>query len=158
MKIKLGINETPFSGYINIDPLPKETPSECEIVVGDPRVSVGVAENNEAIEILAPNMLNYIHHTEVANFITSWVGKLRHGGKIILGGVDGYEIAKKYARKEINTMEYNTLAYGPAKSAWAYYLGTVSLNDITELLEHLGLKILKREVVGLQFIVVGVRE
>ena len=158
MKLKLGINEVPFSGYINIDPAPKETPSECEVVVGDPRISIGVAENNECIEILAPNMLNYLHRTELVNFVSSWTGKLRHGGKIILGGVDGYEIAKKYSRKEINTEEYNTLLYGPAKCAWGYYLGAVSLNDITELLESLGLKIIKREIVGLQFIVIGVRE
>lgn len=158
MKIKLSINDVPFSGYVNIDPFPKPSPADCDQVIGDPRVSIGVAEDNECIEILAPNIVNYIHHTELMNFITEWAKKLRHGGKFILGGVDGFDVAKRYARQEITTQEYNAMLYGPQKTAWGYFLGNMPLHEITNIFEGIGLRIEKREVNNGHFIVVGVRQ
>lgn len=157
MKVKLSVNDVPYSGYINIDPFPKESPANCQVLIGDPRVSVGVAEDNECIEILAPTILNYLHHTEVGPFLQTWIKKLRHGGKLVIGGVDGFEVAKKYARQEINTIEYNSLLYGPQKTAWGYFLGSMALHEVTQILQELGLHIEKREVVQGRFIVVGVR-
>jgi hypothetical protein len=158
MKIKLSINEVPYSGHINIDPCPKMTEdNQCEVVVGDPRLSVGVAENNECIEILAPNMLNYLHHTELRPFIEAWAKKIRKGGKFVLGGVDGYDIAKRYARQEITTDQYNQLIYGPEKTAWGYYLGNSTVAEITSILESIGFRVLSRNSESGSFIVTGVR-
>lgn len=158
MKIKLGINSVPFCGYVNIDPCPRvQQDCQCNVVVGDPRLSVGVAENNEAIEILAPNITNYLHNTELRPFIESWARKVRKGGKFIIGGVDGYDIAKRYARQEITTEQYNKLTFGPEKTAWGYYLGTTTILDVTQILESLGFKVLQRTVEDGSFIVMGVR-
>lgn len=158
MKLKLAINDVPFSGYVNIDPCPKQSPAQCDILIGDPRISVGAAEDNECIEILAPNMMNYLHHTEIVPFLQSWIKKLRHSGRFIIGGIDGFEVAKKYARGEINTIDFNTCLYGPQKTAWGYYLGTITLHELTAILEQLGLKIEKREVTNGRFMIVGVRQ
>lgn len=156
MKIKLGVGEIPYAGYLNIDPCPLQTQADCEVVIGDPRM-LYMVEQSECTEILAPNILDYIHVSQLVPFITLLVSKLRHGGKIILGGTDLHTICRSYMIGELKPEELINILYGEEFGAWKNKVGCYPLGEISNILKELDIQIIRKQLENQYMFVEGVR-
>ena len=116
-----------------------------------------LVEDNECLEILAPTIINYLPFNQLQQIITGWVSKLRHGGKIVLGGTDLYEISKRVTRGEIDTDLANVLIYGQQTGVWDVKRSQLNLKDVSDLLSHLGLKIITKKLDGIDMVVEAIR-
>lgn len=148
MKIFIAIGNTHMSGYLNIDPLGGENKTSTDF-----RNLDAVCDTAECTEICAPEILDYIHISEVMDVIKNWVSKLRHGGTIIIGGFDGYEIASGLVSGQLNTIEFNNIMYGTRPIHPIVKCGMFTRHDIESILRELGLKIIHKRVESRKFIV-----
>jgi len=147
VKAFITISEPAIEGYTYISPLLGHYLNDISNLV----------ENNECTEILAPSIINYLPFNQLQQTISNWVSKLRHGGKIIIGGYDMYEIAKRIVRGEIETDLANVLLYGQQINVWDVQRSQITLTDLVDLMTHLGLKVIKKKLDGVEMIVEAVR-
>ena len=147
MKVLITIDEPNIEGYLKISPMLGHYLNDISNLVDD----------NECLEILAPTIINYLPFNQLQQIITGWVGKLRHGGKIVIGGIDLYEVSKRVVRGEIETDLANALLYGTQNGVWDVRRSQLNLKDISDLLSHLGLKIITKKLDGIDMIVEAVR-
>lgn len=147
MKVLITINEDNIEGYLKISPMLGHYLNDISNLV----------EDNECLEILAPTIINYLPFNQLQQIITGWVSKLRHGGKIVLGGTDLYEISKRVTRGEIDTDLANVLIYGQQTGVWDVKRSQLNLKDVSDLLSHLGLKIITKKLDGIDMVVEAIR-
>lgn len=106
-------------------------------------------------DIYAPDVLDYIHNEELVPYITHIVSKLRHGGKIVFGGTDLFELMKFGFRTEYSLSEINKKLFGELGNKEKS--GCHNLAAITVLLQNLGLKIMKKRLEKDRFVIEAVR-
>lgn len=111
----------------------------------------------ECEEIYAPAILDHIHHTELVQTLEEWVSKLRHGGKITVGGTDLYEMARQITVGSFPMNEANNKLYGQ-DLAWHSRKGCYSAMILRELLTQMGLKIDRVALNDYEFVVEAHRE
>ncbi len=153
MKLSIGVNLIPINGYTTIDP----TGGEGKTAI-DFRNLDSVCDTSECTEINAPDILNFIHGSDLMNTLQNWVMKLRHGGKIIIGGSDLFECCKSVVLGQISVSDANLVFYNKRDSAWSTHFGMYECNEIVGLLSELGLKIDKKRINGNCFVVEAHRE
>lgn len=139
MKLNIDIRGFILSGYTTVSPaggLGKPI---------DHRNLDAVCEANECEEIYAPHVLNHIHVGELDQVITHYISKLRHGGKLIIGGADIRDLAKKIIKDEITVEESNRLLYGPTHFNWVNHCSMYAMHDIVALLRSKGLKVVSQK-------------
>lgn len=159
MKVKLSVGEVPYSGYLNIDPYPiLEQGKEHNIIPGDIKNIDNHVENAQATEILADKVLNYVNHSEMVPVLQHYVSKLRHNGKLIVGGTDATEAAKSYLSGRLDTVAFNDLVFGSSQNAWGQKSGLMTLIELAQILEDLGLNITKKRIDETSMFVKGVRQ
>lgn len=141
MKITLGLNIS-YNGYENL---------------GFVKTLDPFAGNSECTEILAPDILNYIESDKVEEFIIHLTSKLRHGGKIILGGNDIISLAQFILSQphNMNILSLNKLVYGD--SLERPIACQLHVNFVSDVLQKCGLKIDKMSLDGYKFIVEATR-
>lgn len=154
MKLHIDINTNPLNGYTTIDPIGGDTTKICL----DYRNLDSVVQTNECTEIYAPSILNYIHNAELDSIIKHYVSKLRHGGKLIIGGSDIRDIAKKIIKEEISLEDANKLLYGIAPFVWITKRGAYTMYDISSMLKTMGLKIITQKCDETKFIIEAQRD
>ncbi len=115
---------------------------------------ITIAEDSECSEIYAPGILDYIHHSKLEFALRMIVAKLRHGGKLTIGGTDIMEAAKENFRIECNIIEANRVAFGQEDDPKT---GQYSLLFISSLLSQYGLKIITKKLHQHTFLVEAVR-
>jgi hypothetical protein len=134
LKLQITIDEKPMSGYNYITPINGQDLSNLDNNVLD----------NECTEIFAPRILDYIPLEKTQTIIERWVKKMRHGGKIVLGGTDIYEVAKLIMTGTIDSKQTNIIIFGNQSGVWGVKRAAISLNDVCDLLIQLGLKNYKK--------------
>ena len=81
MKVNITFDEdNNLNGYLNISPN-----------------QLSSVDDGEADEVRAIDVLPYFPEEESANLLMSWIKKLRHGGHLIIGALDIYEVAPEIA-------------------------------------------------------------
>lgn len=148
MKIQITIDDKPMSGYLYISPKNGQNLYNLDNILSD----------NECLEIWADKILDYIPLDKIQIFVTQLLKKLRHGGKIILGGTDIYEVSKQLMNGKINTQDCNIIMYGSQKSTWDIKRSSLTLVDLSDLLVQLGLRITKKRIAGIEMIVEAIRD
>lgn len=148
MKLHISINKAPLNGYTNISPMGGEEKFIC-----NPKNLEGLVEDAQCTEIIAEDILDYIASNDILNFLTYYVKKLRHKGKLIIGGTDLYSLCKAVVTKNLNVLLTNHLLHGEQTHPWDFKYGQISLDDLVDLLKSLGLKILKKRVNGYKMVV-----
>lgn len=108
-------------------------------------------ESASCKEILALDVVDYISAKHIFKVLENWVSKLRHGGKITIGGTDYIELMRAIEMGEINTAEINIIMYGNQESTWQFKIGMYTLPDIVDSLRQLGLKIIKQRLSQFRF-------
>jgi|TARA_Y100000593_G_C4229372_1_gene296154 hypothetical protein len=143
-----------ITGYVNIDPLAKNEPDKIAADFGN---LDNLIHDSEATEILATEVVQYIPFTSVPKVLENWAKKLRINGKISVGGYDATEACKSYANKTCSLEDLNILLYGDPSTPIANS-SAISMPFIKNILENLGLKILKQRKNGHHILVEAVRE
>jgi len=144
MKLYLSILPEELNGYINI----------CPHTGGD--LFHLECEDNSCTEIIA-EILDYVPRHQLVPVIEHYVSKLRHGGSIILGGVDAIESMEIFLIT-LDLDRLNSSLFGNQNHAWAFKLGCTTVTEIVEILKNLDLSIVKRRLNEGKFIVEAIRE
>jgi len=131
----------PLSGYLNVDP---HTLDVEGIFTGDVTNLDGYVDDSEATEILALDVIDFLPLDMAGKAMHNWVQKLRHGGKIVVGGTDISLVAMMFNKKVLGLTEFNKIVHGEQKSGWDFKASHLSIKELVELLEGLGLKVLKK--------------
>jgi hypothetical protein len=148
MKLYLTINSQPLNGYTTIDPF-----GGIGKIALDHKNLDSVCETNECTEIYGPNILDYIHISSFNAVIDHYISKLRHGGRLILGGTDIRDISKKIIKDDITLADVNFLLYGPAPFNWLAKCGAHTMHDVTTILKEKNLEIISQKCDELKFII-----
>ena len=154
MKVNIICGGHAITGYVNIDPLAKNEPDKIAADFGN---LDNLIHDSEATERLATEVVHYIPFTSVPKVLENWAKKLRINGKISVGGYDVTEACKSYANKTCSLEDLNILLYGDSSTPIANS-SAISMPFIKDILENLGLKILKQIKNGHHILVEAVRE
>lgn len=141
MKLNICVNGQYKEGYKNIEPR-----SNIDDVV----------ETAECEEIFASDIMDYIPSEIVYDTLKNYVSKLRHGGRIILGGTDLVLLSKEIVTHRLNLVEANKILHGA--NGEVKKNGQISLSDLDDILKSFNLKVMKRRIDGIKFYIEGVRE
>lgn len=153
MKLFITVGAQALSGYTTIDPAGGEGKTSCDF-----RSLDSVCGQAEATEICAPEMMDYIHSNDIMNVLKNWVSKLRHGGRIIVGGTDLYEVSKGVVSGQLDTVSGNKTLYGNAQLFPFVKIGMYTRHDIESVLLELGLKIIHKRVNNRCYVVEAARD
>jgi SAM-dependent methyltransferase len=149
MKIKLVVHDLPDKEYITIDPAPMDGPA----FTGDVLTLEGVCDKADCTVLLADEFLDYIPAPALEKAIQSWCELLRHGGRIILGGTNLNDLARKWLSRSIDVGALNQAIYGnPVRKA-----GLHSLEQVEKVLVGNGIKITRKTILDGRFVIEGVR-
>lgn len=153
MKVNLilGKKDLVRSGHLNLDAslqAPPDDPADIRrpCSVNDwPGVSP-----NEAEEIVATEVLDFLPPHHVGEVFGYWVSRLALGGKLVVACADCLEAAHLVSLQDNPVEACNRLLYAGRQSAH-------SVESLAELFEQAGLKVTWKMVNGTRAIVEGVR-
>ena len=156
MKVHISVGkELVKPGNLNIDPI---TGGNVEgSVKADIRNLDELVLDSERTELIAENVLGYLEANEADQTLLHWVKKLRHGGKIVIGGIDAHQVSKMFYYKEINIVEFNLLTHGMFSGPWDVLMSHTTIEDLQKKLESCGVKILKKRTDGFNLVIEGER-
>ena len=145
--------EEPRSGYLNVSPFATEETDELKI--GDPTFKLSAwVDDAEATEIVANDVIDYLPADIVMDVLSHWVAKLRHGGTLIIGGTDLYEVCKGFTTYAIDVHQANAHLHGHAADNPQFVKKiTLTALGLSNFLATMGLTIIKKRVTGYHFIV-----
>jgi hypothetical protein len=152
MKLHLFVYGKAITGYTNVCPAGGDN-----TLVSRLDDLEGIVEAAECTEILADDITDFIPANKTFETLKYYVSKLRHNGKIIIGGTDLNSVAKNIITKRLNPVEANHLLYGTQGSTWEFKSGMINLADLTEILRGLGISIVHKRVNGNKMVVEGFR-
>lgn len=109
-----------------------------------------LVQDAEATEIIADDIIEYIPAEQAITVISYWMRKLRHGGKLILTGIDAYLVAKAFAEHMINVDEFNGLIHGNPTNKC---INLTTFGLVHFLTENFKAKILTKRIDGYSFVI-----
>jgi len=139
MKVYLTVKGDNITGYHNID-----ASSGGDIVK-----MIGV-EDAEATEIIASDVINFVALSSLDELLSGWVKKMRHGCKIVLGGVEIDEVCKAFVSKAIDVDKFNEMVYEGR-------ISQISFTDLEKTLIKHGLKITRKRADNFNMIIEAIR-
>lgn len=131
-----------------------ETAPDNSWVTVDNRDNIdGLCDDNECTMIFGQSILDSIPFEKHAEFINHLYSKLRHGGRLILGGTDIVSLSLNIFNKTINVNDANKMIYGEGHSKKC---GLTTLEEVRNIMS----KILTVEKIniGISFCIEGKRE
>jgi hypothetical protein len=128
--------------FLTINPYCNEETDAVKM--GNPRNLDKWVDNGEAAEILAYDVIDFLEPTQVFDTINHWVGKLAHGGKIVIGGTDIYNVCLDFSRFKINIVQANKALHGSFEKPFLFRRVNYTLDGLVNQLRDCGLKILKK--------------
>lgn len=147
MRINLLLNgETPRSGFLNLDPL--ASPGDELKTRGDLSNLDEFVDDSEAEEIIATDVIDFLPPQTVDGVIDHWIRKLRHGGSIVVGGVDIREVARGLMNQSITPEYANLLLYGVQSAPHEYRKSTMTMQRLLGVFQAKGLKVMHKRIVS----------
>ena len=149
MKVRITVGEQEkLNGYTNVDPITKFDGLSIEIRNLDDLVS-----DAECTEIISEGVIDYLNKDDLVLSITNWVKKMRHGGKIVVTSIDALEVAKAFAKQKIDIDTFNKAIDGNFSQGWDVFLNHTTIEELSSVLEKLGLFVTKKRINGIKLIV-----
>lgn len=152
MKLQLSVNKAPLNGYLNLDPKPVN-PEEQPAFTGNLLDLTAIVETSECTEILADDILDFITAENTFPTLEYWSKLLRHGGSLIVGGTDLYEVSKAVTNQTLNIREANEILHGTGID----HINQMTIIDLCEILKSLGMKIVSKRINGFKMVVIAQR-
>lgn len=145
-KLNLLWDGHPLSGHLNIDPFGY---SDDRKVVGNVKNLDNLVENSEVSDIIiAEDVVDFLYLNEVEPALHHWVSKMAVGCRIIIGGVDLYDVSKAFARYEIDLQTTNIILHGHQNKPWKERHVNYSLIGMCQFFQDCGLKVLSKKAYG----------
>lgn len=145
MKVNLLLSgDGPRSGFLNIDPF--APPDDALKTRGDICNLDEYVDDAECDELIALDVLDFLPSPELDNVLDNWIRKIRHGGTIVIGGVDIREVANGLIRQELTLEQANKLLYGTQTAPFDYRKASLTLQKLVEIFQARGFKILQKRV------------
>jgi hypothetical protein len=159
MRVNLiyGPSSEPKTGYLNIHPFAEqedETTKMCDVRNLDLHVC-----DAEVTDLVAVDVVDYIPLPEITDVIDHWVSKLRIGGKMTIGAVDAYSVAKAFAEYQIDLDAFNQLILGAQTSPGDHKSNVLTMASLVNYLElkH-NLTIIHKRYDGFAYLVTAERD
>lgn len=142
------------SGYLNLDSFAdgKDERVFCEPLDLSPHLDEGEVE-----ELVALEVLQHLPSPEIDKILEHWMSRLAHGGKIVVGCVDAYEVARAVWNGSLLAQKMNALLYGDQSKPSRYNCFSTTLEDLCRFFESRGYTVLKKRVTNFQAIVTAER-
>ena len=164
MKINMTLGQRSLlNGYINIDPtystdgiLSKEN-INLDIKKADVRNLDELADDAECTEIIVNSLYDFLNLEDAVNSIKHLSKKLRHKGKIVLIGSDARELCRKFVEGSINIINFNEEIHGSFEETWDVKMSHFTMESMSELLESLGLQVVKKRLDNYNYLVEAIR-
>ena len=147
MKVRIGYKQPVIKGFIHIDPKPAEENVPAYNGLLEDLNLDGIVDNNECTEIIAGELINFIPVEKVFTVLTHVCMKLRHGGRIIVGGVDARMLALGMFNGGVDPKEFNNILYAEGHKS------VLPMNDMAALLSKIGLIVTSREMNGVSYLI-----
>lgn len=136
MKVTLGTKEK-FNGYVDW---------------GLNQAFFTEVDDGECEEIRAVDICDYIHITQIEQFLLNLFKKTRKGGKLVIGGTD--YLAVFLDNSGLTTGQVNNIFFNINSKPKA---GLYTLDDIVDILDKLGMKITKKILKDYEYTVEAIR-
>ena len=150
MKIHLHQNpEDELNGYTNI----------CLGQAADRDEALdAVADDAEVMELIANNILEFIPLTKLIYYLEHLVKKVRHGGKIVITGIDAYAVAKDYTSYRLSIEDFNLLLHGNQRETSEIKCATLTMYGVAVFLrEEFGLTITRQNLDDYNYVIEATR-
>ena len=106
-------------------------------------VNLDQCADNECSLILAPDCLDYFGFNEVQSFLIKARSKMRLKSKLVVGGTDIRLLSRLVIDGSIGTEEANQILFTKKSCG--------DINIVTDILKHVGLKILTTKISGIHY-------
>lgn len=158
MKLNLVWGTGPEYGidYLTINPFVQQ--ENEHIKRGDVCNLDNMVDNGELQELIAYDVIDYVDKSRVIPTIQHWLGKIAHGGKVVIGGVDMYEVSRGLTRYELDVIQANELLHGAGDKPYMLKRTNFTILGICDVLTSCNFKIIKRNLDGYKFVVEAVRQ
>ena len=151
MKLRIGYKQPSIKGYCHVDPKPvtdNVVPYEGELE----NINLDkICDNNECTDIIAGELINYIPVDKVFAVLSHVCMKLRHLGRITVGGTDSRMLALGIVNGGLDPAEANKVIYAEGHKS------ILPMNDMALLLSKIGLVVLSREFNGVNYLITAER-
>jgi hypothetical protein len=141
-----------LSGFLNVHSWYQGEPND-EIRIGDVKNLDYLVADSQLTELIATDVLDYLILGEAAPVMANWIKKLRHGGKIVVGGIDLLKVCQSFNDYAINLETANKLIHGSQDQPHKVRRFNLTLNGVADFLKEQGLKIMKRRYAGFQYLI-----
>lgn len=139
-------------GYINLDPLCQDE-STSNFFRREDIKTLDCIDDAECEEIMAIDVIDYFKAEDAKELVGIWAKKLKHGGLIVLGFIDVYQLTKTILGRSIDINKTNELMHGKQDKGWKTIRSSLSMEYVTNLLEGHGFHILSKRFNGYNAIV-----
>lgn len=151
MKLRIGYKQPSIKGYIHVDPFPatENVPSYNGTL--DTINLDGIVDNNECTEIVAGELVSFVSVENIFAVLNHICMKLRHGGRITVGGIDARMLALGIFNGGVDPAEFNKVIFAEGHKS------ILPMNDIALLLARIGLTVTSRELNGVNYLITAER-
>lgn len=157
MKVNLLINSRDVrSGYINIDPY--AVPGDADRVQGSIWDLDDVADDGEVTDLIALDVIDYVGSEQADTVLSGWIGKLRHGATITVGGIDMHEVAHALISRKLGLVEANVLLYGWQQAPWDYRKSTFTIQHVIQFFREKGMKLERKHIHQYKYVITARRQ
>ena len=143
-----------MGGFLNISPFPQE---DEDFVMADVCNLDMFVDDAESDVIIAYDVINFITKPRVIGAIDHWIKKLRHGGRILIGGVDIYELSRDIFTQNTDIKTINSIIFGDEAQPWDIRKNCFYTESLVNHFVDNGLEILKTRIDKYNMIVEAIR-
>ena len=139
--------------HLNINPFAKNG-EESNVIRDDIENLDKHVDSSELKELVAYDVIDYVSLEKHEDVIENWVSKIRFGGKIIIGGVDFFEVCKAFSQYKIGSLEANILLHGTQEKPYLIKrLSHTAIGLSDYLSQKFNFTITKKRISGYQMVV-----
>lgn len=135
-----------FHTHLNINPFAEN--ADGKTVVRDDVSNLDkYADDSELTELIAVDVIDFIPANKTSEVIDNWVKKIRIGGKIVIGGVDLFEVCKCLSQYKIDISDANALIHGQQNKPYMLRKVNFTAIGISEYLkDRFGFEIISKNI------------
>ena len=115
-------------------------------------------DDAEATEIVANNVLEFVPLLELIDYLQHIIQKLRHGGSLVVTGIDAYTVAKDYTACRLSIEDFNILLHGNQGDAMNIKCATLTMHGMVNFMrDELGLTITRQHLEEYNYVIEATR-
>ena len=114
-----------------------------------------ICADSEADEIIC-ECVDYIPITLIVNSIQCYIKKLKKHGRITISGTDCYLLSNSISKRNLSAVEYNQRIFG-GPAAHQLKMSIISVTDVIGILESLNVRVMKKQINSVNYIVEGMK-